>query len=238
MLSLALSVLSLVATINAHGHIATIIADGTEYPGGIPSGASPNAVGWKAANQDNGFVLSSDMNSPDIICHKSATPVASAATVAAGSSVTLVWNTWPDSHHGPIIDYIAATSGDFASVNKESLQFAKIAESGLISGSNPGRWATEELLANGLAHTVQIPISLAPGNYILRHEILALHEANQAGKCQAYPQCINLIVTGSGTATPNGVPGTSLYSAEDPGILFNLYTEFSSYPIPGPAISL
>lgn len=89
MLAAALSVLSMAAAVKAHGHVATIIADGTEYPGGIPSGASADAVGWAAANQDNGFVSPDAFGSADIICHKEATPVANAAKVAAGGSVTL-----------------------------------------------------------------------------------------------------------------------------------------------------
>lgn len=146
------------------------------------------------------------------------------------------WDTWPESHKGPVIDYIAPVSGDFASIDKASLQFAKIAESGLVSGSNPGTWAADELVANGNAWTVEIPSSLAPGNYVLRHEILALHSAGNANGAQAYPQCINLEVTGSGSSTPSGSSATSFYTADDPGVLFNIYQDFSSYPIPGPAV--
>lgn len=146
------------------------------------------------------------------------------------------WNTWPESHHGPVIDYIAPVSGDFASVDKTSLKFVKLAEAGLVSGSNPGVWASDDLMSNGLAWTVEIPSSLAPGNYVLRHEIIGLHSAGQANGAQAYPQCINIEVTGSGSATPSGGDFTTFYTAEDPGILFNLYEEFSEYPIPGPAV--
>jgi len=236
MLTTALSVLSLAAAVKAHGHVATIIVDGTEYPGGIPSGASDDAVGWAAANQDNGFVAPDAFGTADIICHKSATPVSSAATVAAGGTITLQWDTWPESHHGPVIDYIAPVSGDFGSVDKSSLQWVKIAEAGLVSGSNPGTWASDDLIANGNAWQVDIPSSLAPGNYVLRHEILALHSAGQANGAQAYPQCINIEVTGSGSSTPSGGDFTTFYSADEPGILFNLYEDFSDYPIPGPDV--
>jgi lytic cellulose monooxygenase (C1-hydroxylating) len=138
------TILSLAAAVKAHGHVQLVIADGTEYPGGIPHGAPENAVGWAAANQDNGFVAPDAFGTVDFVCHKSATSVPSAATVAAGGSVTLQWDTWPESHKGPVIDYIAPVSGDFASVDAASLSFVKIAESGLISGSNPGTWAADE----------------------------------------------------------------------------------------------
>ena len=230
------TILSLAAAVKAHGHVQLVIADGTEYPGGIPHGAPENAVGWAAANQDNGFVAPDAFGTVDFVCHKSATSVSSAATVAAGGSVTLQWDTWPESHKGPVIDYIAPVSGDFASVDAASLSFVKIAESGLISGSNPGTWAADELIANGNSWTVEIPSSLAPGNYVLRHEILALHSAGNANGAQSYPQCINLEVTGSGSTTPSGESLVGAYSADEPGVLFNLYGAFDSYPIPGPAV--
>lgn len=48
--------------------------------------------------------------------------------------------------------------------------------------------------------------------------------------------CVNLQVTGDGTDLPDGTLGTALYTETDPGILFNLYTTFSSYTMPGPDI--
>jgi cellulase len=72
---------------------------------------------------------------------------------------------------------------------------------------------------------------------VIRHEIIALHGAQNANGAQLYMQCLNLKVGGSGTVAPtSGVPGTSLYTPTMAGILFNLYTSFSSYPIPGPAL--
>jgi hypothetical protein len=70
--------------------------------------------------------------------------------------------------------------------------------------------------------------------YVLRHELIALHGA-QDGNAQFYPQCINLEVTGGGSASPSGgVPGTRIYQSAEPGVRFNLYTKFTTYPIPGP----
>ncbi|KAL2880524.1 hypothetical protein SGCOL_004245 [Colletotrichum sp. CLE4] len=43
-------------------------------------------------------------------------------------------------------------------------------------------------------------------------------------------------VTGSGTANPTGTAGTSLYTANDKGVLFDIYSGATSYPIPGPAL--
>lgn len=230
-------VLALSALASAHGHVQSIVADGVEFPGAIPSGADEANVGWPAENQDNGFVEPASFSSDEIICHKAAVASPNAAPVAAGGSVTLNWNTWPESHKGPVIDYIAKCDPDCASADKTSLSFAKIAESGLIDGTEgPGTWASDELISNGNSWTVEIPSGLAPGNYVLRHEILALHSAGNANGAQAYPQCVNLEVTGSGSATVQGEPATSFYTAEDPGILFNLYESPLEYTIPGPAV--
>lgn len=237
-LSLGLLTGLLAGAANAHGHVQSIIVPGGKtYTGGLPWSAPADAVGWAAGNQDNGFVEPAAFGSPDIICHKNGKPVSNAATVAAGDTITLVWNTWPESHKGPVIEYLAPVSGDFSSINKASLQWTKISEKGLISGSNPGTWAADQLISNGFSWTVTIPKNLKPGNYVLRHEIIALHSGGQTNGAQAYPQCINLKVTGNGSGSLKGSGAfTTFYTPQDPGILFNLYQSFNSYPIPGPAV--
>jgi hypothetical protein len=114
----------------------------------------------------------------------------------------------------PVIDYIAACNGDCGSVSPSSLQWVKLAQSGWVSGSNPGNWATDKLIANNNTWTVTIPSNLASGNYVIRHEIIALHAANSANGAQAYPQCINFAVSGGGSGkVSGGVPATSFYKA-------------------------
>jgi cellulase len=52
-----------------------------------------------------------------------------------------------------------------------------------------------------------------------------------------YMQCLNIKVGGSGSVKPSGgVAGTSLYSRNDAGIKFNIYSNPTSYPFPGPAL--
>lgn len=80
------------------------------------------------------------------------------------------------------------------------------------------------------------PTNITTGHYIFRHEIIALHGATTANGAQNYPFCVNIDVTGSGTASPAGVAATSFYKATDPGILFNPYVTLSNYTIPGPAL--
>ena len=64
-----------------------------------------------------------------------------------------------------------------------------------------------------------LPDNIAPGDYLIRHEIIALHLATSVGGAEFYPSCTQVRIGGSGTGTPNGTvsfPGA--YSDTDPGI--------------------
>ena len=228
--------LTLLAKVNAHGIVNGILAEGKYYPGQSHYSTTPSA-GWKADNGDNGFA--SSLTDSNIICHNAAVPGTQYVTVAAGSSIELQWNTWPESHKGPMLDYLAPCGEDCTTVDKTALQFTKIDEAGLIDAtSSPQVWASDEMLANNFTWVTTIPSSIAPGKYVLRHETIALHSAGSVGGAQAYPQCVNLEVTGSGTNTlSSGTLGTALYTETDPGILVNIYYPvLTSYDIPGPAV--
>lgn len=189
---------------------------------------------------DLGFVLPDQYGRPDIICHRNAGPVSESVNVEAGDTVELQWTEWPVSHHGPVINYLANCRGPCSEVDKTSLKFNKIDEAGLSANSTTpwtvGRYASDELIANGNKWTVTIPSYVAPGNYVLRHEIIALHSAYDPNGAQNYPQCINFVVAGKGTDDlSSGTPGESLYTAEEPGILINIYQDVD-YIIPGPPL--
>ena len=65
-------------------------------------------------------------------------------------------------------------------------------------GYENGRWATDELKANHGQHSFTVP-QLKPGDYLVRPEIVALHEGSKVGGAQLYMACIQLKVTGSGS---------------------------------------
>jgi len=198
-------------------------------------------VGWSSPQDiSRGFVDPNNYTTPEIICHLGAKPAGTYATVAAGETVQLQWTEWPPSHHGPVIDYLANCNGECTTVDKTSLLFNKIDGFGLISyTAQPGVWASDQLISTNNTWTVTIPSSVAPGNYVLRHEIIALHSAGNANGAQNYPQCINLKVTGPGIdSLTTGTPGDKLYTPSDPGILVNIYTTLSSYAVPGPTPSV
>lgn len=141
---------------------------------------------------------------------------------------------WP--HKSTVVDYLANCNGPCETVDKTTLEFFKIDGIGLLSGGNPGTWASDVLIGNNNTWVIQIPKDLQTGNYVLRHEIIALHSAEQADGAQNYPQCFNLAVTGTGSLQPSGVLATDLYQETDPGILFNIYTSPLTYIMPGPTV--
>ncbi|KAI3144877.1 CAZyme family AA9 [Penicillium roqueforti] len=234
--------LSSAAMVAGHGFVSGAVVDGTYHGGFIVNTYNymaevPANIGWSEKATDLGYIDGSGYTGSDIICHKEATPGAISAEVKAGGSVELQWTDWPESHHGPVITYMANCNGDCSVVDKTTLKFFKIAEAGLIDDTNvPGTWASDQLIAANNSATVTIPSTIAAGNYVLRHEIIALHSAGDANGAQNYPQCINLKVTGGGSDSPDGVLGTALYTPTDPGILISIYSALGSYVIPGPAL--
>ncbi|KAK3207445.1 hypothetical protein GRF29_103g1042563 [Pseudopithomyces chartarum] len=143
------------------------------------------------------------------------------------------------SHKGPTIFYLAKVD-NAASASGQGLKWFKIAEDGL-DGS--GKWGVDRMIANGGWVDFQIPSCVAPGQYLLRTEIIALHSATQQGGAQFYIGCAQINISGSGSSTGGqtvSFPGA--YSANDPGILVSIYNQNGQptgngqpYKIPGPA---
>ncbi|CAK7233408.1 hypothetical protein SCUCBS95973_008585, partial [Sporothrix curviconia] len=196
----------------------------------------PVVIGWGIPNDlTNTFISPSGYATPDIVCHLGATPAGIAAPVNAGDVLEIQWNKWPASHKGPVLDYLAKCNGPCENADKTKLKFFKISEAGLLDAA-ANHWAADDLLANNLSWSVRLPSDIAPGNYVLRHEMIALHAAGNANGAQNYPFCFNLVVSGNGTAAPTGIPAESFYKSNDPGILFDLFTKFTTYVIPGPPL--
>lgn len=236
----------------AHGRVTNITtSDGTLYQGWNPedaeSGRSPRLAAWSAANLGNVFVPPSGFNTSSITCHFNATPGALHVNTTAGGTLKLQWNEWPTSHVGPVLTYLAACNGSCAEADKTALQWVKIDELGWLNNTGSdvnglgGTWATNVLISNKFSWLVKIPDILAAGNYVLRHEIIALHVADQTDGAQAYPQCINIRV-GSGENSSaamkpqNGTLGPRLYGMKDAGILVDVHKNISDYTIPGPKL--
>ncbi|KAK6432973.1 hypothetical protein LTR95_010851 [Oleoguttula sp. CCFEE 5521] len=240
---------SFAASVYAHGYVSGYVVDG-QYIQGYSKNFQwqrdpPVVAGWSTPEViDTGFIGPQNYTTPQIICHLDATPGGTSVKIAAGSEITLQWTPWPVSHHGPVIDYLARCSGnDCTAADKTKLEFFKFAEAGLIEDlpektyGVTGKWASDDLIANNNSWVVKIPSDISPGPYVLRHEIIALHSAHEVNGAQNYPQCVNLEITGSGTASPTGITGDKLYpNTTAPGIFVSIYQHLGGYEIPGPAL--
>jgi cellulase len=104
-------------TASAHGYVKSLTIKGVSTPGAdpvwyyLPAAQRAQTAGWNALNQDLGFVEPAAVGSSDVNCHKSATAGRLYASANAGDTIQFNWNTWPDSHKGPIINYIAPCNG-------------------------------------------------------------------------------------------------------------------------------
>jgi Auxiliary Activity family 9 (formerly GH61) len=89
----------------------------------------------------------------------------------------------------------------FTSCDGSGKKWFKIDEMGLtappLASDNWGNAKVEK----SKQWTSKIPTSIKSGNYLIRHELLALHSTNSP---QFYPECAQLKITGGGSALPSG----------------------------------
>jgi hypothetical protein len=247
----ATPVISLLSTTAyAHGRITQITTStGAVYPGWDPASSStltpPHPLAaWSASNLGNIYIPPSQFNTSNIACHYNAVPGALSINITAGDELKLQWNEWPTSHVGPIQTYLAECQGSCTDAKKEELAWIKIDELGWLNSTGwgethlGGTWAANVLIANEFSWVMKIPEVLAEGNYVLRHEIIALHVAEKLDGAQAYPQCVNLRVargmSGEEKKLDGGVLGRDLYGMKDEGILVDVHANIGGYKIPGP----
>jgi hypothetical protein len=176
-----------------------------------------------------------DVTSDSIRCYQSGTQGAkSTLTVTAGGSVS--FKSSPNIFHpGPLQFYMAAVpAGSNVATwdGKGQVWFKIYAEKAITSGGQLS-WAS----LNKGSVSVNIPKNLPSGDYLLRIEHIALHQASTTGGAQFYISCAQVRVTGGGSGTPTPLvsfPG--VYKATDPGIKVNIYSGATSYTPPGPAV--
>jgi len=228
---------------NAHTYVWSVWVNGVDQGTG-------NGVRLPAYNgpmSDGGYANSPvrDLTMPEMACNvMGEIPNNATIQAAPGDVVTLEWhhnfrNSSDDiidaSHKGSGLVYISSDPpvGD---------SWLKIQEEG--QDANGTWYSGGKLNSRQGKQDVQIPDNLVPGFYLLRGELLALHEADVAHinntnrGIQIYISCIQLEIVGNGTLQlPEGVPFPGAYQYTDPGIVFNIYlAETAPYTIPGPPV--
>lgn len=257
---------ALVSQAAGHTAVTEFEANGKKYPGfrqaskQDPGNKSP--AWW--TNQGWGWtpIFGDKINHPDIIAHANASPSPHTAEAPAGSKVTFTWFHegqckndevgWDCSHHGFTATYLAPCNGDCAKVDKTELEFFKIHEAGLIdyregrySSGGPkestGYWGTDAIFyGNNNKQSVTIPKSIPNGNYVLRTEVMSIHNNGPIKDRQFWPQAFNIKVTGGSSSAkmPAGKKGTELYKSSDELLNFDLYWhDAKKIPaVPGPKV--
>ncbi|GAB1519518.1 glycoside hydrolase family 61 protein [Rhizoctonia solani] len=228
------------AGVNAHGYVDKIIADGKTYNGPIPGETNPKSPIRRISTIDP----YKNPKGSGITCGEKSQLASVVAPITAGSDLTLSWvahpnQAWPH-EMGPLITWMAkvpagqtadkfdASKGDFFKVHQE--------------GQEGKKWYLERLMKLGTTMSIPIPKELEDGDYIMRHEIIALHLADNKGGAEFYTSCFQLKVTGgTGTAKTTAsetvrFPGA--YDASNPGIYVpKVFDNGFKYKFPGPAIA-
>ncbi|CAL1697126.1 unnamed protein product [Somion occarium] len=162
----------------------------------------------------------------DLMCGLSAQKAAMVVPANPGSKVTFQWSggggqKWPH-NTGPLMTYMASCgSTSCGQFDPSGAQWFKIDE---VGRKSDGNWYQMDI-SKGASFDVSLPQDLAPGGYLIRHEILALHLAVSMGGAEFYPSCTQVQIGGNGSGKPNATvsfPGA--YSDSDPGIYDPTYT--------------
>jgi hypothetical protein len=185
------------------------IADKDHRYQGFSPGNSPSVIQWQWSD----YNPVTSVTDAKIRCNggKSATQ---SATAAPGDTISAVWQQWTHSQ-GPIIVWMYKCSGAFSACDGSGANWFKIDEGGFsgdgvkvfLDTEKPSGWEIAKLVGGNKQWSSKVPTGLAPGNYLIRHELIALHQANSP---QFYPECAQLVITGSGSAQPDASFKTSI----------------------------
>ncbi|KAK6064384.1 glycoside hydrolase family 61 protein [Seiridium cupressi] len=167
------------------------------------------------------------------------------ATVNPGDTVEAIWAQWTHSQ-GPIIVWMYKCAGDFSACDGSGSNWFKIDEGGFhgdgvtvfLDTETPSGWDIATLVGSNKGWTSTIPQGLASGNYLIRHELIALHQANAP---QWYAECAQITVAGSGTAQPSAsqeaaIPGYCAQTDPNISVSINDHTIPQTYTVPGPPV--
>jgi len=233
---------ALVPLVAAHGSFKFAKIDGTQYNGPNPNGDS----GQFAIRAINDINPVKGTDNPDINCGHNAQKAALVADANPGSVVEFAWQngeggTWVH-NTGPVMTYMASCGdGGCATFDSANAQFFKIAEQGKKAD---GTWTMADLTTGPDATTsVTLPSDLPAGEYLVRHELIAMQLGMSQGGAEFYPACLQIRLASpsrTAAALPSGnqvvtFPGG--YSDSDPGILdTDIYNPGTTYTFPGPAV--
>lgn len=234
--------LAAVAGVSAHGYIDQVTIGGKSFSGPFPF--SNNNAASPIRKITTTFPITS-ANDPNMNCGINSQPAAQVAAANPGDKVTLSWKSGRNKNWGhsigPIMTYLAQVpAGQTADkFNTRNAKFFKIDQTGQTGGAGTG-WV-QAGIKGGKTYTLTLPNDLPAGDYIMRHELIALHFAQKKDGAQFYPGCIQLRV-GGGSSAPKAISAQTVsfpggYTANDKSLFVpDLFKNNFVYAFPGPPV--
>ena len=156
-----------------------------------------------ASSQSNSPIF--DVTSPDIRCMPGGLesgPTTGVASVKAGDTVGFTVNS-NMGHPGPATAYMSKATGNVTAYQGDGDWF-KIWDAGVKTFATDGQQLT--WVTDGVTQvSFKIPTAIEDGEYLLRMEHIATHEAGRVGGAQFYISCAQISVTGGAGGSPSPV---------------------------------
>lgn len=203
-----------------------------------------------------------DLSSNDIACNVGGDKgVTDVLDVPAGANLTFEFKAslfdkskprLEPGHKGPCAVYLKKVDSAKSAKGSGDGWF-KIFEDGVDS---KGEWCTTRLTPTGKLET-KLPEGLAPGEYLAKPELLALHNALEGtisptyalfvekptnsitGRPQFFTSCMQIKVSGSGNLVPESTVSIPGYIKKgDASVTYSIYSKkAAAYTMPGPKIA-
>ncbi|KAJ3036810.1 hypothetical protein HDV00_002363 [Rhizophlyctis rosea] len=234
MKAVLLSLAAFAAGVHAHGAVTSYQIDGVTFPGYQGFSPSPSYAGiqlqWPDYNPSTATASTTRCNG--------GTTAPSFASVNPGSTFRAYWAQWT---HIPSSVAVYLYPCDSFPCTFTGSNWFKIDQAAVLSGTVGGDdWAGNFIIKKGYWES-KIPANLKAGKYIIRHELIARHQANNP---QFYAECAQIQVGGSGTVIPPSsyrvaIPSTAFANPSDNMLNFEVNGSTmpgSQYVISGPAL--
>ena len=167
--------------------------------------------------------------------------VARISPVKAGQTIIFEWRDHPDdsapgaidkSHKGPCAVYMKKVDNAAANNNAAGDGWFKIMELGFDEEHQ--EWCTEKLNPKKGHLAAKVPEDLAPGYYLVRPELLALHQADKnPPDPQFYVGCAQIFLASDGKSKPkNTVSIPGYVSLKTPAMTYNVWRDPLPLPFP------
>jgi len=224
--------------VSGHGIISKVQVGGKSYPGSLGPGSDASKSPVRKVSSGDPI---DDVTLPSMACGTDSKAAPLSVAAKAGDKVDVFWmaETGINWFHlvGPVLSYMTKCPGDCKDFTPSaSTEWFKVDEKGLKSD---GTWFQADM-SDGSPTSLTLPSGLTNGNYLLRHEIIALQNGQTKDKAEFYPNCVQMTISGgaSGDVSPSPTahfPGA--YKDTDAGILVNVYNPGFKYVMPGPAVA-